>query len=1531
MAGKIVIRRTGSKIPTLLLLLIVMLCVVVGGLSVCGVPDGVLRYIEKRAEEQGIILRLETLKLMPTHGLAARATGIKIYAAAGEKEPLFTAQSAAAGLKLAHLLTGDLRLSMLQVQGGALQLHVTEPAAPHPAGQAAPHLRLSGIEISARVGHDNILQLSSGRANLQGISIVALGRFDLNALTTHRTSSAGKNTKKAPLNLRELISHYQSYIDLVYNTIESQHWEPDEMPGLAVGMDMAHHSRTGITLRIPRLDIDQFHFRRAELNLLTEDDLITINQLTFDTVDPEASALIKGSYNLRTRELGFLVKSNAALVRMAHTWSNEHVRKRLSKFSHPDDMAPDIELKGTIRFNREEDQDGNTLFTPSQIFVDGHVTQKQLSIGRTLVDEIKLSFNYTDGNFVIDQLLFRIAEKALKATAEAKGGKGSATISSDLPTQTVLTIIEEIAETKCALPQGMQLSENIRLDLTTDFTIPTLDSPPPPPQPKEQIDRPDTPSQQHDIQFDWRQFAPSLQKISLNLVTDELGYAGSSATRPHLHVNVDGIKQDANMLPLALGRVTATLTADQLTYTPKEGAPCTLTSPELELHPAKLIFGADAIPEVLEAIPGEDPKATPDGQKKNDNTVSFKAAHADLSPLAGFPLTITEPMLGVRVPRLPFNAAGIPDAIDRAKATFEAARADLTPLAGFPLTLTEPELTAEAPAEISIGTPTRPTQLPEGTISLSIAEAALQGEYATTLSRIKADAALLGTSIYPGTSDRRMHIHAAQSTVSIARIERDSVSIADLTVKLTDGRHINLGKAACIPQGVGLLCLEIGNLSRDAAEMDSTPEPARQQEDTQQPGKHAPPGSISAAIDSTNLRRIKVSDITAKIPPVALELLFRFLPKADDDNSTEQKNAAGDRLPEHPSWVEATQDIELSGMCVLNAITPGIQTATVTLTAPGLVRTPFKQKALRGKRVPISLTANGTLRTAKEDNHLIYDANVHITHEKNAMNLNLKSQEDGIVTITGENNILPDIIDQLIDSRDAHEIIRDFRFSKKSSVNITRINTTVNYLDGLRVTSHCDVDLRNSEYLMYSIVADGEGNESHATGIGPYALLPRITCGVDAYVVEVPVKKDEKKPEDKKDKDKKDKKKTEMIIGKVTITDPVLVYDNKPWLTLIQSKDGVRETTLRGKSIFIDIVEGYVQLNQLHGTIYPAYSLGMFYPVIRSYMKDVNLPLPAELQTSTCDFPIYLRSRRPMKGTVRVLAPRGASFHFLGTDIPLERFSGFLYLQDDFIQLDSMNARCWGGVLDSTVKIGITGARTSFDGVVTANCLDLADIAKAYKGVQNSALCSGLIRFRSPSLELKDLAAYGTIDIKNGDLMKLGFFASIYDLISFLPDHLARLGASATNSPTRDASSIQHVMTMGFNTIVDGAGWGIPGMNHLTSFNLQTAHANFVIANGHILSHGMKAKGTNLNIHINLDIDLNTLEMRGNLWPRMSNLPSYLLAPLSFISNYLISIKLYGTITHPKWTIGLDKELTGRKDTVPPAPMPAPEPRRKKK
>lgn len=1296
MAGRITIRRPGVLLPTLSLVILLLVCLTIAWLSTRGVPSSVLRYLESAAAREGVTLKLDALKLEPSRGLAFRAENVRLFATPADREELAHLDSLSAGINATRLLTGKLRLDTLQLRGGSLNLPVTQPE--------GERLRLSDIHLAARVGKRQIARLTSGSFFLQGIPVQLKGALDLNDLSS---SGEKKQETDKSLDLPSLLATCQEPINTIHRLIAEQHWQKEELPSLQLGLYAGKKLRAEVDAVVPRYDKGQFHFREAVVDVDYRDDTILINSIRFRTLQPEATATLQGGYDLSGRKLSFSLESNAALLRMAQSFSAPEVAVWLAKFHHADDQPPHISLKGDILFEPD--------FSLQSATVMGHVTQQNLSVGSSAIDELDLSFYYNNGNFSIEKCLLRLPSGYLLFSASARDGLGEAHLKADLSITRVFLLLNELMPTPLSLPMGLQLRGNVRLEADTVLTTP-----------------PFLPGQ-----TDWQDFVPSLQTLDLRVGIDQCSYLGYTVAAPEIRLQASGIRQGEDMLPRRLQSTRVQLQWEKAEVPIQGGSPLTLDAATLDLH------------------------------------LRGSSISDDFNPSS---LTIGELDGTLTLHRL--------DAPD---------------------------------------------------ISLD--------QLKLTVSHICGLAPLSGKDEWAQTADLLLQVEQLHTGETI-------LGPLALTMGLEETHK-------------GRLELSVG--SDDNSRI-----------------------ALKAHTDWSQPERARIHQIHLDMPVSTYGDLLQQI-------GVETQAL---RLPEA---------LTVDGECTLNLTQGAFLDGHFQLDIPRLLRTPQNVRAFRGKEVPISLAADIQLHQPQGEG-LSYVAELGVGHKSGHLQAHLTGNLNGWVHVAGESSIHIDIIDQLIDSTDAHEIIRDFRLSDRSKTLIRDIDTTVRYSSGIRVDSFCRVELEQVEYLLGAIEQNRQGEETLRRDLGsnPYTLVRQANCGVDVLV---------------RDGCTDTNGQLQPNESRVAILQPVLVYDNHPWFRRQSFKTGVTETTLRGDSVIIDIEHSFVELNNIHGTVYPAYSLGMFYPDLQHYMEDVILPSPAEVDTPNCVFPIYSDCKRPMSGTIRALAPQASGFRFLGTTIPLQNFSGFISLSDDAVLLDQLNARSWGGILNAALRIGITGSRTSFDGYAKATNMDLQQIAAAYGSQQSRALCQGEIRFRSPSSDTRALQAYGEVHLSNGDLLSLNIFRPVGDLISDIPGNFTRLEQKAlsTGESPRKPGLFSRMATGLFkaagslvNSVgdsLDRTSQNVPGLNHILAYDLQEAYARFNIANGHLRTTYMKAKGYNLNVQVQMDLDLEDLTLRGNIWPRISSLPTIILSPLTFLSDFMVDIIVYGKIDDLQWKFALDRRL----------------------
>ncbi len=617
--------------------------------------------------------------------------------------------------------------------------------------------------------------------------------------------------------------------------------------------------------------------------------------------------------------------------------------------------------------------------------------------------------------------------------------------------------------------------------------------------------------------------------------------------------------------------------------------------------------------------------------------------------------------------------------------------------------------------------------------------------------------------------------------------------------------------------------------------------------------------------------------------------------------------------------IRLPETLSLSGSASIDTESGQLREAKATLGIPHLVRTPGTgSKALHGKEIPLALAA--TLEAeGREDGEVDMQGDITLTHKAGSlakpdnrrMELHYKADTTGLIQLSGTCGIDVNTLDALIDDKYAHRIMRDFRCGNSTHTDVRIHSVTIDCREGLDVQADCTLTMDNFGFQLSAVedVLDARkrptGKEKLRSDLGPdpFATIRRLKGKVHVHHRE-DCRDEAGRPLGNK--------------SSVTIEDADISYDNRPWLRRKKLKGGTAESRLLGKKVVIDIEEGFVEIFDVEGKVYPDYAFGIFYDDLYSFLDIFTLPRPASVESAHCLFPIYRDSKRDMEGCIRMMA-RKADLHFLGTTFPLQNFSGFIWLREGSVYLDRLNAACWDGALNAAVNIDYSGDRTGFDGYAELSNVNLRPLAGSYGSKQADALCNGQIRFRTPTPDIEDLEAYGEVHIVNGDLMSLSLFRPVGELITNLPGYLTELEKEASSSKGEKPGWISRQAGALFSMtgkLVDNVGEGIgsatnniPFANHFLRYDLQEAHGHFIIDLGWLRTRQFHALGYNLDVSMRVAINLDSLEIKGNIWPQISSVPTIILSPLTFLSRYVVDINVYGTVEDLQWRFGLDKRL----------------------
>ncbi len=1307
MARKITIRRVGGFLPAISLVVLILLVTAFIWLSTVGVPQSILRSIESNAAREGVYLRIGKVRLAPSAGLALRAYDVSLYAAQGDEAPLLHIHKATAGLNVMDLLLGDISPHMVQAYGLQLTL---------PCSEEGEALKLTEGNFGVTIHDKELLRITSASLRLEGIPIRLRGSY---RLPKPQKSSARSSGKSRPLDLKLVLRRYQGTIDDIHRSITQQKWNKGTAPLVDLGLENEHGLQLTANASVPHFNYEQFHVRKAVLNMAYRQGIIIINTLKFSTIEPDSTVSVQGAYDIALNRFNFSLESTAALARMTEAFNIPGANQWLARYRHEDGNAPGITLRGDVSL--EED------YSPKAITVRGSINQAGFRYGNVEVEKMGLSFFYSDGEFNINELALRFPQGSLNLSASASGkeGKGRAKIQADMAVGQFLDVVNEFSEKKLALPDGLELEGRILLDSAAQLSMPEFEA----------------------GQTDWRHFVPRLQAMELKLAADKATYKGYALNKPTLALGMKGISHDDDLIPNAVSNALLSVSAVSASLPQEDGCP---------------------------------------------------------------PLQLSEAKLDLELAQVLANAQDIS--------------------------------LGHATGRLKLGSLSR-EDLSTGEIDLQLQEL---------------------RQLRPMEENWRKMLQAASIELHANNLRSNDTLLGELdsTLRLDETGHIDLRMT----------------LERESSKLELDLHPMLHDDGM-----------------------LVLDDVDLELPAAGFEPLLSL---------------AGIEIPQ----IRMPEIISLAGSASIDTTAGQLCAADARLHIPHLVRTPGTgNKVLLGKEIPLSLKATvkaqgakGGIVNMKGTLELTHKAGTPDKPDNRKLVLEYRADTAGHIHLSGTNSIDVCTIDYLIDSEDAHKIMRDFRTDKNTRTRSTIHSLTIDCSDGLDVQADCELEVDNFGFQLgaVEVVRDSRGTPTGQEklrrdfGADPFAAIRNIKGNVKVH----------------RRKGTHDGTGTLLPeVSCVTITDAEITYDNRPWLRRKKLQGGPRESLLQGDKVVIDVEHGFVEIFNVRGKVYPDYSLGVFYDKLHDFLDIFTLQQPASVETDHCLFPIYRDCKRDMEGCIRMMS-RQANLHFLGTTFPLRAFSGFIWLREGSVYLDRLNAACWEGAINAAVNIDYSGKHTGFDGYTVVRNVNLRPLAAAYDSKQSDALCNGQIRFRTPTPNIEDIEAYGEIHIVNGDLMNLSIFRPVGELITNLPSYFTELekkanSAKENNKPgwiSRQTNALFNATGKLVGNVGDGIGSAtnnIPFANHFLRYDLQEAHGHFVIDRGWLRTRQFHALGYNLDVSVRVAINLDDLEIKGNIWPKISSVPTIILSPLTFLSRYVVDINIHGTVEDLKWRFGLDKRL----------------------
>ncbi len=603
--------------------------------------------------------------------------------------------------------------------------------------------------------------------------------------------------------------------------------------------------------------------------------------------------------------------------------------------------------------------------------------------------------------------------------------------------------------------------------------------------------------------------------------------------------------------------------------------------------------------------------------------------------------------------------------------------------------------------------------------------------------------------------------------------------------------------------------------------------------------------------------------------------------------------------------VQLENTLQLQGSAALTTAKGEVtlQSAQLKLDQAHLHLRGSRNKALQAANNHIQLQGQASIYRNKAGGYQYGISELLVKHEQGQLTAQIHGASTGQISVKAQSTLALPVIKEMVDEYYTNFVMRDFLWKGNSKFTLTDIEAQIDYSKGVRVHADTDVRIQNAGYVLGGIFEqkDNQGKPTgkeyvrRDLGNNPYSHFHNATAHVRVDVL-YNCQDSDGKPIDN--------------LTQVDITNARIELDNGPWIRKAKLGRGTWRSILEGDQVLLDITDRTVRIRNVRGEVYPAYALGMFYPSLYDYMSDIHSPYPMQVNADDCTFPISKDIEGKLSGVIKVALQQEAYYQLGGLDIPLQNFTGYIVLNDEYVQLDRFNAKCWEGVADLTLRIGFVGGNVTFDGFAQADAINLQSVGKSLDAEISPALAYGNFRFRAPRPSLQSLEGYGRAEVRDAQLMELAIFSPISELITNLPSYLARferdLLISDQNYAQKALAGFCNAVGTGINITGDLIGSttsAVPGVNHLTSYSLTSAKGSYRVGQGKLYTEDLVATGSNLTVPLRGHLNLEQLTLQAELKPEIGSILSIALFPVTSLSGNILHIDLHGEVKDIKWRI----------------------------
>ncbi len=219
-------------------------------------------------------------------------------------------------------------------------------------------------------------------------------------------------------------------------------------------------------------------------------------------------------------------------------------------------------------------------------------------------------------------------------------------------------------------------------------------------------------------------------------------------------------------------------------------------------------------------------------------------------------------------------------------------------------------------------------------------------------------------------------------------------------------------------------------------------------------------------------------------------------------------------------------------------------------------------------------------------------------------------------------------------------------------------------------------------------------------------------------------------------------------------------------------------------------------------------------------------------------------------------------YDILGTTLNMRGVSGTVVIDPQWVRVNDLKGNIWGGFFQGKIGVQIDKG-DAIDGALIAKTLDLSQIGKSYGVDSNKAWVEASNTIRAQHGRQPTIKAQVTSQLSNGNLVEVPIFGKL----------------------------------------VKAIGNFIPGLNHLTNYNLTRASCDYYIDKGFIRTDHFSASGTNMALEGTGSVNLQTLMVDSDMQLSFRGLPSLLTLPVYILAKGLFKVKGKGPLNDVDWSL----------------------------